>query len=105
MNTGRAAHSATLLPSGKVLVAGGDLYLTAQTSAEIYDPGSDTWTAVPSLSTARYGHAATLLPNGKVLVAGGDGEYHYRYKQRGAVRSELRSLGRLDNRRLAERSP
>ena len=40
-------------------------------SAEVYDPGADTWTAVASLNTARDFFTATLLPSGKVLVAGG----------------------------------
>ena len=65
-------HTATLLPNGKVLVAGGydssGVYLS---SAELYDPASGTWTATGSLNTARCCHTATLLPNGKVLVAGG----------------------------------
>ena len=63
-------HTATLLPNGKVLVAGG-YNGGALTSAELYDPASGTWTATGSLNTARYDHTATLLPNGKVLVAGG----------------------------------
>src|SRR6266436_6705522 len=71
MNTARYDHSATLLPDGKVLVAGGSKarYLR---SAELYDPTAGTWTATGSLGTARDGHTATLLPSGKVLVAGGD---------------------------------
>ena len=65
-------HTATLLPNGKVLVAGGyDGNSVALASAELYDPASGTWTATGSLATARDGHTATLLPNGKVLVAGG----------------------------------
>ena len=67
--TARASHTATLLPNGKVLVAGGGVPRLA--SAELYDPASGTWTATGSLATARYAHTATLLPNGKVLVAGG----------------------------------
>src|SRR5947207_2587048 len=70
LNTARYFHTATLLPNGKVLVAGGynNSYLT---SAELYDPASGSWSATGSLTTARYAHTATLLPNGKVLVAGG----------------------------------
>ncbi len=65
-------HSATLLPNGKVLVAGGAQYgLFTLTSAELYDPATGTWTATGSLTGGRTGHTATLLPNGKVLVAGG----------------------------------
>src|SRR4051794_27938038 len=58
----RRDHTATLLPNGKVLVAGGDnngLYLA---SAELYDPATRTWTATDSLATARAYHTATLLP-------------------------------------------
>ncbi len=70
LGAARDSHTATLLPNGKVLVAGGyngsDL-----ASAELYDPASGTWTATGSLTTARDTHTATLLPNGKVLVAGG----------------------------------
>lgn len=70
MTTARQGHTATLLPNGKVLVAGG-LGNTVLASAEIYDPVAGTWTPTGSLTTARYLHTATLLPNGKVLVAGG----------------------------------
>src|SRR5438034_1166083 len=69
--TARARHTATLLPNGKVLVAGGSNG-PALSSAELYDPASGTWTATGSLGTARERPTATLLPSGKVLVAGGD---------------------------------
>src|SRR4030095_1060988 len=72
LNTERGCHRSTLLPSGEVLVAGGDnggLYALA--SAELYDPAIETWTATGSLVAGRGGHTATLLPNGKVLAAGG----------------------------------
>ena len=70
----REFHTATLLPNGKVLVAGGNGtsagYLA---SAELYDPASGTWIATGSLGNARAQHTATLLPDGKVLVAAGTG--------------------------------
>src|SRR6266550_3634306 len=72
LNTARDNHTATLLPNGKVLVAGGAGNISNfLNSAELYDPASGSWTATGSLNTARYSHTATLLPNGKVLVAGG----------------------------------
>ncbi|WP_437506870.1 kelch repeat-containing protein [Sorangium sp. So ce1099] len=74
MNVYRSEHTATLLPSGKVLVAGGGSPFDALASAEVYDPMTDTWTPAASMNAARSGHTATLLPeSGKVLVAGGNG--------------------------------
>jgi hypothetical protein len=70
LNTARANHTATLLPNGKVLVAGG-WNDGALSSAELYDPVSGTWSATGRITTARELHTATLPPNGKVLVAGG----------------------------------
>jgi len=64
----RSDHTATLLPDGKVLVAGGGL---ASTSAELYDPDSGTWTTTGTMTESRAGHTATLLPDGSVLVVGG----------------------------------
>ena len=72
MSDRRSGHTATLLPSGKVLVAGG--YSTnILSSAEVFDPTTGTWTPTGAMHTSRDGHTATLLTNGKVLVAGGDG--------------------------------
>ena len=73
LNTARTVHTATLLPNGKVLVAGGQGASGGNflSSAELYDPASGSWTTTGSLNTARADHTATLLPNGKVLVAGG----------------------------------
>jgi hypothetical protein len=71
LNNARDSNTATLLPSGMVLVAAGrqsGIYLT---SAELYDPATDTWSLTGSLDTGRIFHTATLLPNGMVLVVGG----------------------------------
>src|SRR5439155_14741534 len=68
----RFDHTATLLPTSKVLVAGGEgAAESVIASAELYDPASGTWSATGSLVFARWTHTATLLPNGKALVAGG----------------------------------
>ncbi len=69
----RYSSTATLLPNGKVLVAGGSNSSGYLASAELYDPENGTWTPTGSLGNARISHTATLLPNGKVLVAGGAG--------------------------------
>lgn len=71
LNTARFLHTATLLPNGMVLVAGGDLR-GVLASADLYDPANRIWTPTGSLNVARSSHTATLLPNGMVLVAGGD---------------------------------
>jgi hypothetical protein len=73
----RAAHTATLLPDGRVLVVGGAVSLPpeppypATATAEIWDPGTDTFGPTGSLAEPRSYHTATLLPDGRVLVAGG----------------------------------
>ena len=72
LNTGRFEYTATLLPNGMVLVAGGfDSNNNVLASAELYDPATGSWSATGGLNTARADHTATLLPNGMVLVAGG----------------------------------
>jgi N-acetylneuraminic acid mutarotase len=69
--TARAAHTATLMQNGTVLVAGGTGNAGNHSSAEIYRPQGNAWTAAGALASPRQRHTATLLPNGKVLVAGG----------------------------------
>ena len=71
MASARANHTVTILQNGRALVVGGTNGINDLASAELYDPGTNTWTAGGNLSTARESHTATLLPSGKVLVAGG----------------------------------
>jgi WD40 repeat protein len=77
MRIARSGHSATLLPNGNVLIAGGmNGNGSYSDTVEIYSPATDTFTPNESMSARRVGHTATLLPNGKVLVAGGyNGDY------------------------------
>ncbi len=74
MRTARASHTATLLPTRRVLVAGGvsgkaDRVLA---SAEVYDPHSGRWARTGAIRATRAGHTATLVPTGRVLVTGGE---------------------------------
>ena len=73
MATARLLRTATLLPSGKLLIAGGADANTssAVASAELVDPATGTFSPTGSMATARFGHTAVLLSSGKVLVAGG----------------------------------
>jgi uncharacterized repeat protein (TIGR01451 family) len=71
----RESAIATLLPSGKVLIAGGysvaEEVVHALNRAELYDPVVGTSTATGSMANARFGAIAALLPSGDVLIAGG----------------------------------
>ena len=56
MTSVRCAHTATLLPNGQVLVAGGnDDNGNSLATAELYSPATGTWGATGSLNTARTG--------------------------------------------------
>src|SRR5262249_45718766 len=81
MTKGRYNHTATLLPDGTVLIVGGDsgeciggstcTFSGTSSSAESYDPATDTFVSVGNMMEARTAQTATLLKNGTVLIAGG----------------------------------
>ncbi len=77
MNKNRAAHTATLLNNGKVLIAGGfSGDENGMSSTEIFETATKIFSSGSNLSVARASHTATLLPDGKVLIAGGfNGNY------------------------------
>ncbi len=71
LHTSRDGHTATLLPNGNVIVAGGELNNLALASTEVYSQSTGTWSTSGNLNVARANANAILLPNGSVLVAGG----------------------------------
>ncbi len=72
MRVARMAHTASALPDGSVLVAGGftDQARAAQ-GAERYDPQTHTFAAVAPMRLLRHSHTATVLPDGTILLVGG----------------------------------
>src|SRR5262245_49364446 len=73
LNIARRGHSATLLSSGKILIAGGENQNGFVAEAEIFDPATGVFSVSGSLNVARSDHSATSLPDGRVLIAGGRG--------------------------------
>ncbi|MEQ1919193.1 MAG: kelch repeat-containing protein, partial [Elusimicrobiota bacterium] len=69
----RAFHTSTLLPNGKILVAGGTNGPSILSNAELFTPDTGLFSAVNGggMRYVRDLHTATLMPNGRVLVAGG----------------------------------
>ena len=73
MSVARAAHQATRLESGKVLITGGcsGQCDTTLNQVEAFDPTTGKFESLPPMLTARDSHAAVALVDGRVLVAGG----------------------------------
>jgi hypothetical protein len=79
MSVPRGAHTASSLADGRVLIAGGftEFPFGGQTlsSAEIYDPGPDSFAPTHGMGAARGRHMAASLSTGDVVVAGGLGSF------------------------------
>jgi large repetitive protein len=74
MVTYRDRHTATLLADGRVLLTGGIDWAHQRfllTTAEIYDPVTETFHAVGAMRHGRQDHTATLLPSGRRSVRSG----------------------------------
>jgi hypothetical protein len=71
MGVAREQHTASRLPDGRVIVAGGWDGASYLSSAEIYDPTSQSWASTGGMTSPRALHTATVMPAGTVMVAGG----------------------------------
>ena len=79
LTAARAGAGTAPLPGGKVLIVGGTSVIPpsgALQTAEIFDPATSTFTALPAsgdtqLTVARRGAVVAPLPDGRVLIAGG----------------------------------
>jgi hypothetical protein len=106
MQAQREAHTATLLPDGRVLVVGALLssgnpypapgFPELIPSTEVYSSTANTWAIGAPISTPRWGHTATLLPDGRVIIIGG-------YSWYGRVQSSVEIFDPASNRWYAAR--
>lgn len=71
VHVARDGHTATLLPNGNVVIAGGENNNQVLDSTEVYSSLNGQWTYSGNLNVARSNHSAVLLPNGSILIAGG----------------------------------
>ena len=82
MSVPRQCAGAISLDDGRVLVAGGALVTNAALlerggtgdelrTAEVYDPGANTWSAVGATEIERHCPVAVRLPDGRALLTGG----------------------------------
>ena len=77
MSVPRTEHTATVLSSGKVLVAGGVCtfapectFTSVHNTAEVFDPAANTWSPTGLMVDFIWNHEATLLNSGIVVVTG-----------------------------------
>ena len=67
----RIGHIATLLPNGRILMAGGAGSTAPENTADLYDPATNQWLPAPSMTKDRLNATAARLPDDRVLVVGG----------------------------------
>ena len=90
LSSPRNYNTATLLPNGTILAAGGNNGSngsggTALATAVLTSSSGGSWSTTGAMTTAREWHTATLLPNGSVLVAGGSANGTSSSPPRGAL--------------------
>ena len=75
MRVARAAHTATGLRGGGVLVAGGFGEAEGEplASTELYDTSTESFVPIGDMTAPRQSHTATPLPDGRILITGGYG--------------------------------
>jgi len=72
LTTARWKHTATLLPSGEIVIIGGENDSGFLGAAEVFDPTTETFSPLTgAMLRPRSGHSATLLPDGRILILGG----------------------------------
>lgn len=75
----RAFHNSVILPDGKVMITGGQVYAnpfsdnTAQYTPEIFDPATNTFTQVAAEAIPRTYHSVALLMPDATVMSGGGG--------------------------------
>ena len=77
LTTARAFHTATLLPNGQLLIAGGSSSNGSVSSTERYDQMTNVWSTAASLGTPHGGHTATLR-QGRLTQFGPTAEVYHR---------------------------
>ncbi len=95
----RAAHTATTLPGGNVLIVGGFTDDESQLAgAELFDREEERFRPITGVAVLRHSHSATRLPDGTVLIAGGmggNGRYHDTAELYDPSAGTFRATGRM----------
>ena len=77
LQSARAFAPAVRLTDGSVLVAGGWNGIAFFSSAERWNPGTQTWSGAGAIGQSAYGQVASILPDGRALYAGGSDDTGY----------------------------